>query len=950
MTRCSRAGRGERRRAGRPGRRADGGRPAVWIAALAALALALGSAAADAQLTLVPDSVDVIAADSSDPSDPNHANPDDRATQAGSHPFMVTTTFAFDSDASPYPDDFGALIPGGNMKDVVVDLPAGFVGDPTAVPACSQEAFNRNSGLCPASSQVGWADIDFGFGFFGAPVYNIRPSRGEPARFAFFGAGLVPIHLTVSVRTGGDYGLRVTLRDLPQGLPVNAVRLTLWGVPADPRHDGARGGPSGVEPKPFLTLPTRCTDVPQQAQLRITSWQEPGRVLTAAPTMFARIDGCDRLAFRPSIEVRVDTARAGAPAGYRVAVDVPQTASPDLLATPAVRDAVVQMPRGVVIAPGSANRLEGCADAQFDLRAPTPARCADASKIGTVRLDTPLLADPMDGAIWLGQPLGSDPRSGEMLRLLLELEGAGVRVKLLGRVVADPATGQLTARFDDTPQLPFSRITLSFATGPLAPLANPRDCGPATTTATLTSVAGQVAEASSRFVVSHDGHGAPCPPRPFSPRFVAGAVNPAGGADSPFTLTFGRDDADQLLRAVAVDLPEGLLARLGDLAALCADAQAAAGACDEGARIGTVLAAAGPGPLPFQLPGRVYMTGPYGGAPFGLSIVVPAIAGPLDLGVVVVRAAVFVDRTTTALRIVADPMPSILAGIPLQLREVTVAIDRPRFMVNPTSCAPTQVGGAISSLSGAVAPVASRFQLGGCAALPFRPRMAIRVGGRGRTRGGLTTPLAVTLRMTPGQANNGSVRVTLPPNLNARLRVIREACSLAEFRAGAARCQQVGAAVAQTPLLRDPLRGEAYFVDNPARRLPDLMVALRGQGRAAGVAVELTGRVAVSRSLRLRTTFDTIPDVPVDRFTLRLVAGRRGTVGFVADACTARARRQRAEVVYRAQSGRVVRVRQPLRTVGCRGAGRRQSAASRRTDRRRTAAPRPGAAVRRAAR
>jgi hypothetical protein len=292
------------------------------------------------------------------------------------------------------------------------------------------------------------------------------------------------------------------------------------------------------------------------------------------------------------------------------------------------------------------------------------------------------------------------------------------------------------------------------------------------------------------------------------------------------------------------------------------------------------------------------------------------VAGPFDFGTVVVRAAIHVDRETTALRVESDPMPTILQGVPLRIRQVTVAIDRERFMVNPTSCSAKQITGTIRSTEGAVANVASRFQVGGCHALPYRPRLTLRVGARGRTRRGLTVPLTATLTARRGDVNNRGITVKLPKILNARLRVVTDACTLEEFRND--QCtKQVGSAVAVTPLLREPMRGPAYFVRNPARRLPDLMVALRGQGREAGVRVDLTGKVTIPRDLTLKTAFDTIPDVPITSFRLDLVAGRRGPIGTTRNLCSAAGRSARAQVDYRAQNGKLLRSQQRLQIAGC---------------------------------
>ncbi|HST41821.1 MAG TPA: hypothetical protein VLK58_20040, partial [Conexibacter sp.] len=437
-----------------------------------------------------------------------------------------------------------------------------------------------------------------------------------------------------------------------------------------------------------------------------------------------------------------------------------------------------------------------------------------------------------------------------------------------------------------------------------------------TTTSEITAWSGQVATTSDTFQITQDANGNPCAPLGFAPSFKAGMANPAAGASSTFTLAFGRDDAQQDLGDLTVDLPAGLMGMVAS-ADLCSDAAAAAAACGAGSRIGSVTAAAGAGANPLQLPGRgVFLTGPYKGAPYGLAIVVPAVAGPFDLGTVVVRAAIFVDRRTAALRIVSDPMPTILEGIPLRIRQVTVAIDKPGFMVNPTSCSAKGIGGTLRSAQGAAAAVSSRFQVGGCRSLPYDPRLTLQVGARGRTGRGLTTPFAATLRMRPGHANNRAVTVKLPKTINARLRVVQDACTLVQFTSGS--CDKpVGTALASSPVLRDPLKGTLYFVRNPARRLPDLMVTLRGQGTGAGIAIDLTAKVTIPRDLALQTSFDTIPDVPISLFRLNLVAGRRGTLGITRNLCQAVNRRQTADVDFRAQSGVLEQVDQKLQVTGC---------------------------------
>lgn len=839
-------------------------------------------------------------------------------TQAGSHPFQATTRFQIRHA------DLAQSRISGYIRDISVKLPRGFIGNPEAATKCARGDFDAligDNGRCPATSQVGVAKItrknagsppvlmDF-------PVYNLQPRPGETADFGI-PVLPVPIHIVATVDTAGDYQLRADVTKLSQGLPVLATELTLWGVPGDPAHDAERacgGALMGgcvieMERKPFLTNPTECGG-PTASTVAIDSWENPHVWATASYTPVDQVQGCDRLEFRPTISVSAGSARGSSPSGYAVDIDIPQNNDPDGLGTPPLRDVSVTMPAGTWINPSSADGLQGCTDGQIALRSDSAPSCPDASKIGTVTVRTPLLARPMEGDVFLGQPL-----RGNLFRMFLVLRGPGLLIKLPGSIRPDLNTGQVTALFNENPPLPFSNFHLEFKSGPRSPLSNPAQCGPATTTASMTAWGVDTpAQVSSSFEITQKSDGSPCGPKGFNPTLRAGSINAAGGASSTFVLTFGRGDDDQTLRNISLQMPEGLT---GVLAAInpCADALAAAGACGEDSRIGSVTSGAGAGSAPLYLPGRVYLTGPYKGAPLGLSIVVPAVAGPFDLGTVAVRSALFVDKNNTSLRVVSDDIPSILEGVPLQVRSVNVKIDKPGFMVNPTNCTPKTMLGVINAIEGASAARSTRYQVGNCASLPFKPKMSLKIGGRGRTRPGITVPFQTVVDMTPGQANIRSVRVNLPRNINARLPVInRNACPLPDYEAG--RCPAnlaVGSAVATTPLLKDPLRGLAYFVRNPARRIPDLVVALKGQ-----VDVDLTGKVSIPRDLTLATTFDTVPDVPITRFALNLVAGRSGPIGTIGNLCAARVRRgMNAKLVFRGQNGKTISRSQKMAIAGC---------------------------------
>lgn len=841
------------------------------------------------------------------------------STQAAAHP-DVNVRFAINSRPAVQPATGNVMDePAETAKTIVVDLPPGIVGDPQATPRCALEVLTS----CPPETQVGVVRVrTFLLKEATVPVYNLVPSHGAPAELGFWAS--LTVKLQVSVRTDGDHGLRTTIDNLPTVAALVSTDLTLWGVPADTSHDDVRGrscldeglgagevcfgtpGPSSAPRKPFMTNGSACDAAAVPVRMSIESYDSPGRPLRAE-TPLAPPTGCDRLRFAGSATVRADDARAGAPSGYAVELGIPQNGNPEGLATPPLKRAVVTLPEGTVVNASNANGLRACSDAQLGLGGRDAPTCPDGSKIGDVSIDTPLLDRPLTGAVFLAEPTPS-----QLLRIVLVAAAQGVRLKLAGRVDADPVTGRLKATFDHNPQLPFGRLRMTLKGGPRAVLSNARRCGPATSTIELTPFGGGAAAVSTdTFAVSGDGRGGPCAATRFAPGFSAGTANPVAGSATAFTLAFSREDADELLRTIDVSLPAGLIPKIGRVP-LCAEARAAAGTCGEESRVGGAQTTAGAGSQPYGLPGRVYVAGPYRGAPYSLAIVVPAVAGPFDLGTVVVRAAVHVHPRTAALRVVSDPLPTILQGIPLQIRSVRVAIDRPDFMLNPTSCAERRIGAAIGAADGAVANAGSRFQVGDCAALRYTPRLAVRVGGRGQVGANRATSLTATLTQPAAQAASRSVQLLLPRTLNARLKVVRKACTQGAYDAGSCGARaNVGSASATTPLLKAPLRGAVYMVRTPARKLPDLVVQLRGE-----VSIDLVGKVTVSRDLRLTATFDTIPDVPLTRFRLTLPASN-SPVSTVASLCTKAAKRAVAVQTLRAQNGTVLKRHQRLSIAGC---------------------------------
>ncbi|HEX5926006.1 MAG TPA: hypothetical protein VFY45_19405 [Baekduia sp.] len=818
--------------------------------------------------------------------------------KAGAHSDVVTT-YALKQSGPATPD-------GGTMKELAVDLPPGLVGNPRAVSTCDIAMVRSNPpSVCPLNTVVGFARTEiafpaYGFGdTFTTLIYNIVPDKGEPAAFAF-AVNFNTVRLDASVRSGSDYGIRISAKNVTERLYLLSGTVTFWGVPADHLGPGpftdnntalSFGGPSNELRKAFLSNPTSCDGTPS-ALASLISWQAPLDTLRY-DSQLASLTDCGDVPFQPSMTVRPGNAEAGAPVGNAIDLAVPQASNPGGLATAHLRKTVVKLPPGVTVSPSAANGQQACSDAGIGIGSDAAPSCPDASKIGTVDITTPVLEDPLKGSVYLGEQ-----RPDQLLRLFIVAEGGGVVVKLPGIATPDPVTGQLTVTFDNTPQLPFSLLHMVLDGGPQAPLTNPASCGTATTKWDLTSWSSSTPVAGTdAFEITGNCDAA----NRFAPVLDAGAVSPTAGASSPFVLNLTRPDGTQELSGLDLTLPAGLLGRIADVPQ-CPEAQAAAGSCDAASRVGGVTVGAGAGATPVYLPqpGRtptaVYLAGPYKGAPFSLSIVVPAQAGPFDLGTVVVRAALFVDPLDSHVTVKADPLPTILKGIPLKLRDVRVAIDRDGFMVNPTSCAPAQVKGDLTSAGGMTAALVSRFQVGDCASLALKPSLALTLSGKGQTTDGKHPAISAKLTQAPGQANLKKVRVVLPLSLALDPDNANGLCEFVDGSKVVPTCPAasiVGSATARTPILNEPLTGPVYFVKNirkdpksgrDIKTLPKLVLPLVGQN---GVRLTLTGTSAVVDD-QLVTTFDEIPDAPVSSFELNINGGKGGILAVSdADICKA---------------------------------------------------------------
>jgi hypothetical protein len=823
-------------------------------------------------------------------------------TQAGAHPNSVTVGFSFSSQ-SPVGEEAKEVQPDLNsvavqdVRDVVADLPTGFSGDPQAAPKCPLYALSKSAtaSACPAASRIGTLEIGGRGGYdqevfhnlAGSErlsVFNMMPERGHPAEFGAIYLGYTVLMYPSLVGSGAQAHLRVTLPGVPFQIYVKfeGAQLTFYG---DPVQQDA----SGNTPVSFLRNPTSCLGEPLTTSFYGDSYETQGarnpdgspdlsdpawvRTSTSTPAT----TGCGLLHFGPTLGVRPESTQADSPTGASVDVGVPQNPSTTGLATPDLRSVSLALPAGMAISPPAADGLQACTDAQFDVSVDERSSCPGASQVGTVRAHTPLLTEPLEGELFVGQPECSpctpgDAQDGRMVRLFMQLEGSGIVLKFPGTVSLNPTTGQLTATFRELTQQPVSDIQIQMKGGPRAPLATPQACGPATTTSDLMPwSAPQTPDATptTSFTVDWDGQGGACPSgMPFSPGFAGGTVTPLAGAFSPLTVTFSRKDREQGLSAVTVNTPPGLLGVLKDVP-LCGEPQAAQGTCPSASRIGVTHVAVGPGSHPFWQEGQVYLTGPYKGQPFGLSVVVPAVAGPFNLGVVVVRASIHINPATAALSVSSDPFPTSIDGVPLRVQTVNVTIDRPGFTFNPTDCNAQQLTASIASTQGASANVSTPFGVGGCQGLAFHPSFTASTQAATSKKSGAS--LVVKTSYPAESANIASVAVTLPVQLPARFTTIQQACTEQTFNANPAKCptgSDIGTGTAVTPILANPLTGPVYLVSHGGAAFPDVVVILQGEG----VTVDLTGSIDIKHDIT-SSTFASVPDAPISAFTLALPEG-----------------------------------------------------------------------------
>ena len=858
--------------------------------------------------------------------------------QAGAHEELDTAfDFAHNEQGETYND----------VKTTVVNLPPGFMGNNTAVPTCTDAQLvgglgNKNSVLepeCPVDTQIGTIKLDLGLGVpltlpseDKFPVYNMDTNTGVTATFGFK-ALLVTQILPVSVRPE-DSGLTVTSPSIEDLGEIHNVSLNVWGVPAAESHNAERGEECwaffgeaechggnekvGIPVKPFLSNPTNCEKLPP-ATMKSDSWENE-EDWSEQSTEVSPMEECDREPFSPSLEVQPTTRAAETPTGLNASLIVPQTYEDgSTLASANLKKAVVTLPEGFALNPSSGAGLGSCAPEQYarETAESLPGEgCPSESKIGEVEVETPVLSEKALGAVYLARPFDNPYHNLVTLYIVAKVPSRGIIVQTAGKVEANPVSGQLTTSFDNSPQVPFSKFTLKFNQGATSPLSSPAACGTYTGEADLSpySEPEEPRHVINSFEMTEGVHNGPCPSGgipPFHPQLIAGSINDAAGHFSPFYVRLIREDGEQEITHFSIKLPPGVVGKLAGIP-LCSEAAIAqakareheGGAAEEEAdpscpassQVGHTYVEAGVGSTLARTPGKIYLAGSYHGSATSVVSITDAKVGPFDLGTVVIREALRVNPETGEVFIDSagsDPLPHIVDGIPTRLRDIRIYMDRPEFVLNPTSCDPTTTASTLLG-SGAsfvkeigIAPVtvSTRYQAAGCNGLTFDPDLALSL--KGSTKRGGNPAFKAVLTTHPGEANTWHAQVTLPRSEFLEQAHIGTVCTRVQFAEGVAPGEDCpaasvyGFARASTPILSEPLEGPVYLRSSE-HTLPDLVAALH----SGEINIDLLGHVEGVHG-GIRNTFENVPDAPISMFTLEMDGGSKGLLVNSTNLCAA---------------------------------------------------------------
>ncbi len=863
------------------------------------------------------------------------------AAQAGAHPDL-TLDVAIKRDPLSAPNVFGIKDAFAATRNIRFETPPGFLGDPNVLAGPQQctppelLSWAEPGGGCPNGSQIGLTTVT-AYDLtqqFREPIYMMTPPGGEVVARLGTIAGAYPTFIDLRVRSESqeDFGLNADVIDAPALARVVELDQTLWGIPTSSVHDNERCtavevfssgcvvSPTrdpGSRELPFLTNPTRC-EVPLEVRVNASSWFEPDLVPSRQVSALfpEEITGCDALPYGPSLSARPTNPRAGAPTGLELTIRQPPSEGVAVLEPSQTRDIRIALPAGVRINPGSANGLGVCSAAQVRFGENANSQCPDAAKMAFTEFEVGGLPRRMQGSIYL-----REPEPGNLFRVWVVADDLGAHLKLPGQLELDEASGQIESVVLENPQVPLREVKLFFKSGFRAPLINPDACGTYFTHYRFTPWAGGPDAIGDAPMAVDEG----CAGSGFSPQLSAGSTDASAGAHSPFVFQITREDGEQNLAGLSLALPRGIAATFAGVER-CEGEAADAGRCPPGSLIGRVSVADGAGPIPLWVPqpGKdptaVYLAGPYKGAPLSIVAVVPAQAGPFDLGDEVVRSAVYVDPETAQATAVADPLPQFIQGIPIIYRAIHVALDRAGFSLNPTSCEKKQSAATLLSDEGAKATPTSPYQAINCARLPFKPKLSLRL--KGKANRGAHPALQATLTMPEGSANIAGAQVTLPPSAFVDNEHFDNVCTRVDFAADKCPAGSVyGQAVAQTPLLDFPLKGPVYLRTNPQTKsgLPDLVAVLKGPP-SMPIEIDAVGQVDSVKGA-LRTTFEGVPDAPVSKFTIQMQGGRKGLIQNSANLCAAP---QRATARFTAHSGRKAALHPVAKVSSCHRAKKRR--------------------------
>jgi hypothetical protein len=891
--------------------------------------------------------------------------------QAAGHPNFGFTQFIVKSS----PGTLGPT-PDAELARVRVDLPVGLNVNPGATERCPLATFETNPALCPPESNVGDSYVTAADPLLGgsiplhAEVYNVVPVEGESARFGLNLAGN-NIYLEGDADWSGNYHEGFTI-EVPAALPEALGGLLGTDSGAILKNRLVFNGRAGNGT--FITTPSTCLGEAFKESGSVYStyllagsyeqFAEPGYLWpqSAEPPLESPIPPgtspkeCGSIPYDPSLTVDPGTAETNSPAGATIDIDIPHL-EPNYLTgedeqqTSTTKESKVTLPLGMGLNPSAANGLQVCSDDQFNKGNRDPVECPAASRVGTVTIDSPALptkddgeeneaeGPPLKGSVYVGKQLSRDPASGDLYRIFLNAVSPryGIDVRLIGKVSADPQTGQLTTTISDTPQSQVENFEVKLNGGARAVLSSPPTCGPNQATTVMTPWSGNApATRNDSFALTNAPGGGPCAKtlaeRPFSPSFGAGPTHSKAGAFSPISIRINRGDGQQELKGTDIVLPPGMTGSLrgipycseGALATAAGrggEEEKASSSCPVASQVGSASVAAGTGSEPLKIDGKVFLSGPYKGAPLSLAVVTPATAGPFDLGTVVVRVALFVDPETAQIRAVSDPIPHVFGGTLLSVRSVDLKMDRPNFTLNPTSCEPLATAGALNGGGGDPTNPASfsafgvnaPFQASDCGALKFRPKLFTKlIGGAKKMRRNGHPAFRAVLVARPGDANIKRAALTLPRSQFLDQSHIGTICTRVQLAAAACPARSVyGFAEAKSPLLDKMVKGPVYLVSSD-NELPDLLADLKGQ-----VNIRLRGVIS-SKNRRMRTIFPSVPDVPVSKFVLRMKGGKKGLLVNSINLC---GRKNHSILKMKAQNGKKLRVKRlPLRTTGCKKA------------------------------